>query len=39
MPTLTKMDPRDVAVGRGRAAAEMRKPYIAALQAGDATSN
>ncbi len=38
MPTLTKMDPRDVAVGRGRAAAEMRKPYIAALQAGDAGS-
>ena len=38
MPTFTKMNPGDVAVGRGRAAAEMRKPYIEALTAGDAGS-
>ena len=38
MPTFTKMDPADVAVGRGRAAAEMRQPYIEALNAGDAGS-
>ena len=38
MPTFTKMNPDDVAVGSGRAAAEMRKPYIEALMAGDAGS-
>ena len=38
MPTFTKMNPGDVAVGSGRAAAEMRKPYIEALTAGDAGS-
>ena len=38
MPTFTKMDPADVAVGRGRAGAERRKPYIEALNAGDAGS-
>ena len=38
MPTFTKMNPGDVAVGRGRAAAEMRKPYIEALTADDAGS-
>ena len=34
MPTFTKMNPGDVAVGRGRAAAEMRKLYIEALNGG-----
>ncbi len=38
MPTFTKVDPADVAVGRGRAGAERRKPYIEALNAGDAGS-
>ena len=38
MPTFTKMNPGDVTVGRGRAAAEMRKLYIEALNAGDAGS-
>ncbi len=38
MPTFTKMDPADVAVGRGRVAAKMRQPYIEALNAGDAGS-
>ena len=38
MPTFTKMNPDEVAVGRGRAAAEMRKPYIEALNAADAGS-
>ena len=38
MPTFTKMNPGDVTVGRGRAAAEMRKPYSEALNAGDAGS-
>ncbi len=36
MPKFTKLDPKDVAVGRGRAAAEARKPYIEALSAGQA---
>ena len=36
MPKFSKLDPKDVAVGRGRAAAEARKPYIAALKAGQA---
>ena len=30
------MDPADVSVGRERAAAEQRRPYIEALRAGDA---
>ena len=38
MPRFTKMDPADVAVGRGRAAAEVRKLYVEALNAGDAGS-
>ena len=38
MPTFTKMNAADVAVGRGRAAAEVRKLYIEALNAGDAGS-
>ena len=38
MPTFTKMNPDDVFVGRGRAAAEQRRPYIEALEAGDAGS-
>ncbi len=38
MPRFTKMSPADVAVGRGRAAAEKRKPHIEALNAGDAGS-
>ena len=38
MPIFAKMAPGDVAVGRGRAAAELRKPYIEALKAGDAGS-
>lgn len=38
MPTFTRMAPGDVTVGRGRAAAEMRRPYIEALRAGDAGS-
>ena len=38
MPRFTKMDPGDVGVGRGRATAEMRKPYVEALNAGDAGS-
>ena len=38
MPTFTKVNPDDVAVGRGRAGAERRKPYIEALNAGDAGS-
>ena len=36
MPKFAKLDPKDVAVGRGRAAAEARKPYIDALSAGQA---
>ncbi len=38
MPTFTKMNPDDVSTGRGRAAAEQRRPYIEALEAGDAGS-
>ena len=36
VPKFAKLDPKDVAVGRGRAAAEDRKPYIEALKAGQA---
>ena len=36
MPEFTKADPADVTVGPRRAAAEMRRPYIDALRAGDA---
>ena len=36
MPVFTKLNPNDVGVGRGRLAQEARKPYIAALRAGDA---
>ncbi len=38
MPTFTTVDPADVAIGRGRAAAEARRPYVEALRAGDAGS-
>ena len=38
MPTFTKMNPDEVSTGRGRAAAEQRRPYIEALEAGDAGS-
>ena len=36
MPKFVKVDPKDVAVGRSRAAAAERAPYIQALTAGDA---
>ncbi len=36
MPTFTKMAARDVLIGRGKAAAEARQPFIDALKAGDA---
>lgn len=36
MPTFTKMSARDVLIGRGRAAAEARQPFIDALKTGDA---
>ncbi len=36
MPTFAKLDPKDVAVGRGRAAAEARRPYLDALRGGPA---
>ena len=36
MPKFAKLDPKDVAIGRGRAAAEARKPYVDALSAGQA---
>ncbi|MCY4638931.1 MAG: hypothetical protein OXC94_01130 [Chloroflexi bacterium] len=38
MPTFTRMNPDEVAVGRGRAAAEQRRPYVEALEAGAAGS-
>ena len=36
MPKFVKVDPKDVAVGRSRAAAAAREPYVQALKAGDA---
>ena len=36
MPKFVKLDPKDVAIGRGRAAAEARQPYIDALSASQA---
>ena len=36
MPKFSKLDPKDVSIGRGRAAAEARKPYVDALSAGQA---
>lgn len=36
MPKFEKMKPEDVSLGRGRGAAEDRKPYIEAIQASDA---
>jgi hypothetical protein len=36
MPKFTKLNPNDVAIGRGRAALEARPPYIEALKVGDA---
>ena len=36
MPKFTKMSAKDVLIGRGRAAAEARLPFIEALKAGDA---
>ena len=36
MPKFEVMKPEDVLLGRGRAAAEERQAYVAAIQAGDA---
>ncbi len=36
MPKFEAMGPDEVAVGRGRAAAEMRKQYVAAIEGSDA---
>jgi hypothetical protein len=36
MPKFTKLDPKDVQIGRGRRAHEAREPYRDALTAGDA---
>ncbi|MDA1003149.1 MAG: hypothetical protein O3B31_07340 [Chloroflexi bacterium] len=36
MAKFTAMDPKDVALGRGRAAAAAKEPYKKALQASDA---
>ena len=36
MPKFTKLDPKDVEIGRGRNAHETRQPYRDALAAGDA---
>jgi hypothetical protein len=36
LPKFAKLDPKDVAVGKGRAAAEERKPYVEALKVGAA---
>ena len=36
MPKFEKLDPKDVAVGRGRTAAAEREPYVQALKAGAA---
>ena len=38
MPTFRPVDPADVVIGRVRASAETRTPYIEALRAGDAGS-
>ena len=38
MPRFTRMDPADVLIGRGRAAAAQLRPFIEALRAGDAGS-
>ena len=36
MPRFTKLDPREVHIGRGRAAFESRQAFVQALQASDA---
>jgi hypothetical protein len=36
LPNFTKLDPKDVQIGRGRSAYESRQPYRDALGAGDA---
>ncbi|MEE8421736.1 MAG: hypothetical protein V3S31_03045 [Dehalococcoidia bacterium] len=36
MPRFTKMEPAEVHVGRGRAAFEARKKFVAAIKGGDA---
>lgn len=36
MPKFETVNPEDIAIGRGRAAAEARKLYIAAIGEGDA---
>ena len=36
MLTFTKLDPKDVQIGRGRSAHEARQPYRDALTSGDA---
>jgi hypothetical protein len=36
MPRFTKLNPKDVQIGRGRSAFEAREPYREALKSGDA---
>lgn len=36
MAKFTKLNPKDVALGRGHATAEARKPYIEAVRSGQA---
>lgn len=36
MATFSKLNPRDVVLGRGRAALEARKPYVEAIKGGQA---
>ncbi len=36
MATFTKLQPKDVTIGRARSAIEARKPYIDAVKASDA---
>ncbi len=36
MPKFTKLNPADVVVGRGRAAAESRAPFVEAIKEGEA---
>ena len=36
MPRFERMDPKEVAIGRGRPAVAERAPYIDALKAGEA---
>jgi hypothetical protein len=36
MPKFTKLAPKDVVLGRGRSAAEARKPFVEAIEAAQA---